>query len=247
MVLYILGATAGLASETLQQQAEAGHSLVLHGRNEEKLKSLQASLQDKTEVSFVVGEVEEVDLMDRMWQAGQKLAGSPGHFLCFVGIPGRLAPKDWSPSSLASVFATNCSGPLLACRRWAQLMMLEGLQANAVLLSTMQAQYPFEGSLPYSLGKVALEHGLRLLAKEYAPALRINGIAPGVNEAGMALASIQRGKYQPYVDSGVIPRFGQPSDLAHAVNFLLQDELYMTGETLLLDGGFTLRRDQHRL
>jgi NAD(P)-dependent dehydrogenase (short-subunit alcohol dehydrogenase family) len=102
-----------------------------------------------------------------------------------------------------------------------------------------------EGNLPYALGKAALVHGARILAKELGtpPPVRVNVIAPGVTEAGMALASIARGKYRPYVERGVIPRYGRPEDVARAVVFLMAPDLYMTGQVLLLDGGLTLRRD----
>ncbi|TNE49552.1 MAG: SDR family oxidoreductase [Deltaproteobacteria bacterium] len=244
--IIVIGATAGLAESTLMHLAEQGASLVLHGRNKETLQQLQNKLPDSASTVLVQGDVTDPSLGSQLWSALQDLPGTPFGFLCFVGIPGRLAQDEWTPQALSDIFAVNCAGPLLLCRHWAEQMRAHEHTGNAVLFSTMQANYPFEGSLPYSLGKVALQHGIQILAKEVgnAPVLRVNGIAPGVNEAGMALASIQRGKYQPYVDDQRIPRYGTPQDILQAVSFLLQPDLYMTGQTLLLDGGFTLRRDQ---
>lgn len=71
-------------------------------------------------------------------------------------------------------------------------------------------------------------------------------IAPGVNHAGMALESIQKGKYSKLLDQKIIPRYGQASDIAKLVSFLLDPDLYMTGQTILYDGGLTLRRDLMR-
>lgn len=246
----VVGATAGLARETLGWLAQEGAPLVLHGRKQTDLDELAKRLKDQAgsalSVATVAGDVTDPELGPRLWDAAAALPGTPYGFLCFVGIPGRLAPDQWTPAALADIFAVNCAGPLLLCRSWCQAMKAQELEGNAVLFSTMQANYPFVGSMPYSLGKVALQQGVSLLAKEFGgpPTLRINAIAPGVNEAGMALASIQRGKYQPYVDEGKIPRYGNPTDIQQAVAFLLQPSLYMAGQTLLLDGGLTLRKDQ---
>ena len=246
-VMILIGATAGLARDTILDLAGQGAHLVLHGRNEDALGELSQSLEEsKAMIRTVTGDVTDPALGEQLWEAATSLPGTPFGLVCFVGIPGRIAPDSWTASALADVFAINCAGPLLLCRDWSQRMKEANHTGNAILFSTMQANYPFEGSLPYSLGKVALQHGVQILAKEMGapPVLRINAIAPGVNEAGMALASIQKGKYQPYVDNHRIPRYGTPNDINQAVQFLLQPDLYMTGQTLLLDGGFTLRRDQ---
>jgi NAD(P)-dependent dehydrogenase (short-subunit alcohol dehydrogenase family) len=60
----------------------------------------------------------------------------------------------------------------------------------------------------------------------------------------MARASIESGKYDPYVERGVIPRFGRPEDVARAVRFFLEPDSYLTGQVLTVDGGLTLRRDR---
>jgi NAD(P)-dependent dehydrogenase (short-subunit alcohol dehydrogenase family) len=70
----------------------------------------------------------------------------------------------------------------------------------------------------------------------------VNVVAPGVSMAGMALKSIQSGKYDSYVKDKIIPRFGRPEDVARAVRFFLEPDNYITGQVLTVDGGLTLRR-----
>ena len=74
-----------------------------------------------------------------------------------------------------------------------------------------------------------------------APAnVRVNVIAPGVMQAGMAEASIASGKYDRFLQEGTIARFGRAEDIARAVRFLLEPDNYITGQVLSVDGGITL-------
>jgi len=95
----------------------------------------------------------------------------------------------------------------------------------------------------YAAPKAALVHAARILAKQFR-SVRVNVVAPGATVAGMAEASVSGGKYDNYISSGAIPRFGRPEDIARAVRFFLEPDAYVTGQTLLADGGLTLRRDQ---
>jgi NAD(P)-dependent dehydrogenase (short-subunit alcohol dehydrogenase family) len=121
-------------------------------------------------------------------------------------------------------------------------MKARGTHGAIVLLSTMQAVSLFPGSTAYAAPKAALLHAARILAKENrGPAdIRVNVTCPGVNAAGMAEASIASGKYDRYINDGIVPRFGKAADVARAVRFFLQPDNYITGQVLTVDGGLTL-------
>ena len=127
-------------------------------------------------------------------------------------------------------------------REAAARMRAAGTPGAIVLFSTMQAVDLFPGSTAYAAAKAALLHGARILAKECrGPAsIRVNVIAPGVTEAGMARASIAAGKYDRYLSEGILSRFGRAQDVARAVRFFLEPDNYITGQVLAVDGGLTL-------
>ncbi len=246
----IFGATAGLATTFLEDLARQKASLLLHCRDEKKGQRLQETLNalGASSISLLISDALDPDLPQQLREKLDEMPTPSFGFISFLGIPTRIPPQEWTPQNFAEAFSLNSAAPLLLCKRWAEYMKSRNLTGNAVLISTMQAMYPFEGSLIYSMSKGALQLGVEILAKELGdePAIKVNAIAPGVIEAGMALASIQRGKYAPYVADGRIQRYGQPEDIAKTLHFLLDPELYMTGQTLLLDGGLTLRRDLRR-
>src|SRR4051794_3040961 len=98
----------------------------------------------------------------------------------------------------------NFLGPVLLAREAAERMKRRGTKGAIILLSTMQATAVFPGSTAYAAQKAALIHAGRVLAKECRGPhdIRVNVICPGVNQAGMAEASIAAGKYDVYLKNG---------------------------------------------
>jgi 3-oxoacyl-[acyl-carrier protein] reductase len=156
----------------------------------------------------------------------------------FTGHPARGGGEE----ALRLSHEVNYQGPILLAREAAAQMQRRGTPGSIVVFSTMQALALFPGSTAYAGDKAALLHAARILAKEYrGPSnIRVNVIAPGVMAAGMAEASIASGKYDRYLQDGVIPRFGRALDVARAVRFLLEPDNYITGQVLAVDGGITL-------
>ena len=132
---------------------------------------------------------------------------------------------------------TNFIGPVLLARDFAAAA--GDRDASIVFISTMQGTGVFAGSTTYAAPKAALVHTARILAKQWR--IRVNVVAPGVNNAGMAEQSVQSGKYNSFIERKVIPRFGRPEDVARAVLFFLEPDNYVTGQVLTVDGGLSSR------
>jgi len=246
--ILLAGATGGLGSATAALLAREGARLVLGFRsNRERAETLAAFLEKlgAAAVSLVAG-----DLSD---PAGREayLAACPEDLyglVSFVGDPARFSAGPGRTAELQEAleasWSENFLGPALLARLAAERMRAAGTPGAIVLFSTMQAVGVFENSVAYAAPKAALLQAARILAREFGgkPNIRVNVIAPGATTAGMAESSIRSGKYDGYIEQGVIPRFGRPEDVARAVRFFLQPDNYVTGQVLVVDGGLTLRR-----
>jgi len=153
-----------------------------------------------------------------------------------AGTPAR------SESEMQESHDVNYLGPILLAREAAGRMKSAGTPGAIVVTSTMQANALFPGSTIYAAQKAALQHAARILAKEFrGPAnIRVNVVSPGVTAAGMAEASIASGKYDRFVEDGIIPRFAAAADIARGIRFLLEPDNYITGQVICIDGGITL-------
>jgi pteridine reductase len=98
---------------------------------------------------------------------------------------------------------------------------------------------PLPGYIVYSTAKAALIHLTKALARELAPEVRVNGIAPGpVLWPETDMDDAQR---QEIISSTLLQRAGTPADVARAVCFFAIAAPFVTGQTLSIDGGRSLR------
>lgn len=243
-VVAVAGGSGGLGAALVALLAAEGARIICGYRaNRGRAESLQRAMQAqfKAQIELVGGDIAD-PAVHRAYLAAADRIGSPlAAAAIFPGDPSRVKWEELTPEKLESSMRANFTGPLLLARALGDSMESAGAGA-LVLLGTMQAIEAFEGSVAYAAPKAALVHSTRILAKQWKK-VRVNCVAPGATEAGMAESSIASGKYDRFVESGAIPRFGRPEDVARAVRFFLDPDVYATGQVLLLDGGLTLRRD----
>lgn len=220
--VIVAGGTGGLGSAAASLLASDGARVIVSYRSKRVEGAIQADLSVAADRA-------------RLLDAAPELYG----LAVFAGNPARVSDPD---EALRLSHEANYLGPILLAREAAERMKARGTRGAIVLVSTMQAAALFPGSTAYAGAKAALLHAGRILAKECRGKtdIRVNVICPGVNDAGMAKASIAAGKYDRYLEDGIIPRFGRPGDAARAVRFLLEPDSYITGQVLTIDGGLTL-------
>lgn len=230
--VILAGGAGGLGSALAGMLiAEGARTIVSYKTNAQRAGKLEGAHAMQADLAVASDRA-------RLLDAARDLYG----LVVFSGDPARVADEAQFEDAARRSFEVNFLGPAMLAREAAARMRSSGTPGAIVLISTMQAVAVFAGSTAYASQKAALLNAARVLAKETrgGPNIRVNAVCPGVNAAGMAQASIASGKYDRYLQEGVIPRFGAASDVARAVRFFLEPDNYITGQVLTVDGGLTL-------
>ena len=137
-------------------------------------------------------------------------------------------------------FAVNVKGLFFTSRAAARIMA--GGKGGAIV--NIASRFGFLGdphSLAYSASKAAVINITKAMAKRYGPAIRVNCVAPAYTPTDM-MAHVTE-QYQRATQSGTpLNRFATPEDTAAAVAFLASDDAaFTTGQTILVDGGYSLK------
>ncbi|GJM05111.1 MAG: pteridine reductase [marine bacterium B5-7] len=147
------------------------------------------------------------------------------------------------PTSLASVddqqwnelINTNLKAPLFLSQ-----LATKSLRANKgciINITDIHANRPLRSHTVYSVSKAGLVMLTQSLAKELAPAIRVNAISPGVI---MWPDDIKEEKKNEILNETMMKRTGNVEDITKAALFLIKDADYITGQVLNIDGGRTL-------
>jgi NAD(P)-dependent dehydrogenase (short-subunit alcohol dehydrogenase family) len=206
--------------------------------NRERAENLAKKIFENYGVRAPVVEGDILDAAVRERLLGEaRNAGELYGLVPLAGSPARVPIETATEADLMNSMRVNFAGPVLLARDFAAAV--GDRDASIVFVATMQAVGIFPGSTAYAAPKAALVHTARILARQWK--VRVNVVAPGVNNAGMAAESVRSGKYDNFVANHVIPRFGQPEDVARAILLFLQPDGYITGQVLAVDGGLSLR------
>jgi pteridine reductase len=142
----------------------------------------------------------------------------------------KITEQQWD-----DLLGTNLKAPLFLVQ--AAIPELRRHHGCIVNIIDIHAEFPMQGHLLYNVGKTGLAGLTRALAQELAPQVRVNGVAPGVNlwpESEVWQDEEQRRKIIAHT---LLKREGEPDDIARAVQFLIADAPYITGQIISVDGG----------
>ncbi len=244
--IIVAGGTGGLGAATVWLLAREGAQLIVgYRQNRDRAGKLSLAIEKEfgRKLVLVEGDLCAPEIRRKFLEAATSLGNQIAGTAVFPGDPARVALKDLDRDALVASVEANYAGPVLLAKELGEAMEAVESGGSVVLIATMQALAAFPGSLNYAAPKAALVHAARILAQEWNR-VRVNVVAPGATIAGMAEASVQSGKYDRHIMSGAIARFGHAEDVARAVRFFLEPDNYITGQTLVVDGGLTLRRDR---
>ncbi|UCC73311.1 MAG: SDR family oxidoreductase [Gemmatimonadota bacterium] len=148
----------------------------------------------------------------------------------------RAPVLDISPAAWDRVLDLNLRAPFFCSQEAARLMARSGA-GSIVNIADVAAFQAWPGYAHYCVSKAGLVMMTRVLARALAPEVRVNAVAPGPVLPPEDLAAAER---RQLAEMTALKRLGAPADVARAVLFLVESS-YITGETIVVDGGKLLR------
>jgi NAD(P)-dependent dehydrogenase (short-subunit alcohol dehydrogenase family) len=180
-------------------------------------------------------------VMDQVRRIDSELYG-------LANIVGGAAPSTWMPCTRVTradwreLFADNLETMFFMSRAVAAELRAAGLPGSIVSLSSISGMNTAPFHIGYGAAKAAVVSVTRTMAVELASDnIRVNAVAPGVTETAASRTYVDEDAERDR-DAIAMGRRGRPEELAGAILFLLSDlSSYITGQTLLVDGGLSLK------
>lgn len=235
----ITGSARRIGAAIARRLHAAGFDLLLHYRQSQReMATLCATLNAERADSAhaVAADLADADAPDQLVAAAMahfgRLDALVNNASRFVHTPvGSASAADWD-----ALFGTNARAPFFLAQ--AAAPHLRAARGCIVNLTDIYAERPLPNHPLYCMSKAALAMMTQALARELAPDVRVNAVAPGAvlwPDSGKAEVE-QRALLQ----RTPLGRVGNPDDVAEAVRWLIQDAPYCTGQTIRVDGGRTL-------
>ncbi|WP_047244240.1 pteridine reductase [Chromobacterium subtsugae] len=237
-VILVTGAARRVGAGIVRLLHARGLRLVLHYRGSQAdAEALAAELNAARPGSAKLVQADLLDTAALPELAARALAAF-GRIDGLVNNASSFAPTEVGRIDEAAwhdLMGSNLKAPLFLSQALAPELARRG--GAIVGIADIHAERPMARHVVYNLAKAGHAQLIRSLAIELAPAVRVNGVAPGVNlwpEDETSFSAEARARIEETIP---LRRAGVPEDIARAVAFLLLDATYVTGQILAVDGG----------
>ena len=246
-VVVVAGAAGGGIGTTVTRMvAEAGATVIAVSRGKDNLdQHISPLVEQGLPIVPVAADVATEDGVAATIEAAQRAEGAL-HGL--VNVAGGAGPETWMPSTRVSrsdwrdLFAANLETAFFMSQAVASELKAHNSRGSIVSISSISGMNTAPFHIAYGTAKAAIAAMTRTMAVELAlDEIRVNAVAPGVTATPASLTYVDddAGRDRRAIAMG---RRGRPEEIAGAILFLLSDlSGYITGQTLLVDGGLDLK------
>ena len=241
-VAIVTGASRGIGLGIAERLVAEGAKVVITARKPEALTAAVERLGGETRAVAVAGNAGDEAHQDEAIRTAIERFGGLDHLVNNTGINPVYGPMLDAPLEAArKILDTN----VVAAFSWVQKAVAAGLgspeRPGAVVNVASIAGLGATGAIGwYAVSKAALIHLTVELGYQLGPDVRVNAVAPAIVKTQFAQA-LYEGREEKVAARYPLKRLGAPEDIAGAVSFLLSDDArWMTGQTVVVDGGVTL-------
>src|SRR5512142_229650 len=231
----VTGAAHRLGKAFVQALARNGYAILLHYRTSD-IQAQNTATQIRTlgvPVYLSQADLGQVAQITNLFGMIDRI---PHRLKVLVNSAAVIQPADartLSAQEWDAVMNLNLRAPLLCAQEAAKRMTSGGLIVNVTDVGAKKSWSRFPA---YSVSKAGLEALTKILARTLAPSIRVNAIAPGLVLHSDLISSDE---WKRLVERLPLKRAATADEIGAALEFLLKNE-YVTGETLVIDGGYSL-------
>ena len=239
-VAIVTGASRGIGLGIAAELVRQGARVCVTARKADALEAAVASLGGPEAAIAVPGKADDAAHQADAVAKTMEAFGRLDMLVNNAGINPVYGPvTDADPGAAAKILAVNVLAPL-AWTRLARDAWMGSHGGSIVNVASVAGVRASPGIGLYGVSKAALIRLTAELAVELGPGIRVNAVAPAVVKTKFATA-LYEGREEQVAAAYPLARLGVPEDVAGAVAFLLSDAAsWITGQTLVLDGGVTL-------
>lgn len=239
-VAIVTGGASGIGLATAKAFLEKGAKVIIADFNEEAGGQAEQQLKvNEAEVAFVQVDVANEASVEQLiaqtverYERVDIMVNNAG--IGVLGVTHELTYEDYH-----KVISVNQDGVFLGAKHAIKSMLANGKGGVIINTSSILGTAGEGGAFAYNASKGAVNMMTKSLALQYAEHnIRVNAVAPGYVESGMVSKEALGDFYDALVDKHPIGRLGQPEEIAHAIVFLVEND-FVTGSTLIIDGGYT--------